>query len=68
MQTEAMTLKFLYQGIELPTAPDETDPQAVRDKLAATFYPELGNAEIRGPKVVGDTLTYEFVRAVGAKG
>lgn len=68
MEAATLSTRFLYQGIELPTGPDDTDPVTVRDKLAAAFYPELGNAEIRGPTVVGDALTYEFVRAVGAKG
>jgi len=66
-QMEQLTLRFLYQGIELPTGPDETDPATVREHLSM-LYPELVNAEIRGPKIEGDTMTYEFVRTVGAKG
>lgn len=68
MNGQAMTMKFMYGGVELPTGSADTNPQAVKEQLAAAFYPELANAEIRGPRVEGDAVVYEFVRAVGTKG
>ncbi|PKY09733.1 hypothetical protein B1757_13475 [Acidithiobacillus marinus] len=64
---EAMQMKFMYNGVELP-APEGATPAQVKDDLAAAFYPELNTAEIRGPRIEGNTMVYEFVRAAGTKG
>lgn len=67
MQTQALEREFLYNGAKL------TDPSAaftleqVRDFYANT-YPEIVNAEIEGPKIVGNKNIFTFRRAVGTKG
>jgi PRTRC genetic system protein C len=67
MQTEALTREFRYNGAKL------TDPSAVftlaqvRDFYANT-YPEIVNAEIEGPEILGGKNVFTFRRAVGTKG
>jgi PRTRC genetic system protein C len=67
MQTQALEREFRYNGAKL------TDPSAaftleqVRDFYANT-YPEIVNAEIEGPEIVGNKNVFTFRRAVGTKG
>lgn len=58
---------FTYRGLVLPDPNRKLSPEEVK-AVFATTYPELATASITGPEAVGDTLRYEFVRALGSKG
>lgn len=68
MDRTNLTRVFLYSGVRLPDPDPALNPIAVRDLFAAAGRPELSNAEVRGPEVVGDQLQYTLHRAVGTKG
>lgn len=59
---------FMYSGVCLQDPDPALNPIAVRDLYAAAGRPELSNAEVRGPEIVGDQLQYTLHRAVGTKG
>lgn len=67
MQTEALTREFRYNGARLADPSPTFSLQQVRDFYGNT-YPEIVNAEIDGPQVVGNRNVYTFRRAVGTKG
>lgn len=58
---------FTYNGLQLPDPGQALSPAAVCDLYSAT-YPEILSATVVGPKFEGDTVVYEFVRAVRDKG
>ena len=67
MQATVNKRVFMHNGSRL-TDPDKVmSPAAVKD-LFSTMYPELLNAEIKGPDVSGDELIYTFHRTTGTKG
>ncbi len=68
LQATALKRVFKYSGMTLPDPGAEMTPTQVRDMYAAHSYGELTSAAIDGPKIVDDTATYEFVRAVKDKG
>jgi PRTRC genetic system protein C len=67
MQTTALIREFNYNGARLIDPSSGFTLSQVRDFYANT-YPEIINAEIEGPKVVGERNVYTFRRAVGTKG
>lgn len=67
MKTETLTRAFRYNGAKLTDPSPEFSLQQVRDFYGNT-YPEIVNAEIEGPEVVGNTNVFTFRRAVGTKG
>lgn len=67
MKTENLTRTFRYNGAKLTDPSPEFSLQQVRDFYGNT-YPEIVNAEIEGPEVVGNTNVFTFRRAVGTKG
>ena len=67
IQAEPLVRKFIYNGTEIPDPNPAAGIEAVRDILAQT-HPEIANAAIDGPKQVGATQTYTFVKSVGTKG
>ena len=58
---------FLHGTGRLPDPDTTMTPEQVKTVYSAA-YPELTNAELTGPTVNGDTLEYEFRKAVGTKG
>lgn len=68
MQRTNLTRVFLYSGVRFPDPDPAMNPIAVRDLFAAAGRPELSNAEVRGPEIVGNELHYTLHRAVGTKG
>jgi PRTRC genetic system protein C len=67
MQTEALAREFHYNGAKLTDPSPTFTLQQVRDFYANT-YPEIINAEIEGPDVIGSKNVFTFRRAVGTKG
>jgi PRTRC genetic system protein C len=67
MKTEALAREFRYNGAKLADPAPTFSLQQVRDFYANT-YPEIVNAEIEGPEVVGNANVFTFRRAVGTKG
>ena len=67
MQKVLLTRRFAYNGIKLSDPNPALSPEEVR-QLFVPQYTELMNAVIEGPVTEGDTLTYTFRRAAGAKG
>jgi PRTRC genetic system protein C len=67
MKIEALRRTFAYNAIELADPGAALTPAAVKD-FYTSVYPDLTNAEIEGPKVIGNTHAYTFRRAVGTKG
>lgn len=67
MKIEALRRTFAYNAIDLADPGAALTPAAVKD-FYTSVYPDLTNAEIEGPKVVGSTHAYTFRRAVGTKG
>jgi len=67
MKIEALKRTFAYNAIDLADPGAALTPAAVKD-FYTSVYPDLTNAEIEGPKVVGSTHAYTFRRAVGTKG
>lgn len=62
-----MPRKFIYDGREFPDPGEHMEPDEVRTSMV-TFFPELSNASIKGPRTEGDFQVYEFERRVGTKG
>jgi PRTRC genetic system protein C len=58
---------FKHNGNPLSDPDTSMSPAAVKD-LYSAMYPELLNAEIKGPDVVADELVYTFHRTTGTKG
>ncbi|MGP8437145.1 PRTRC system protein C [Paraburkholderia fungorum] len=67
MKTETLTREFRYNGAKLADPSPAFSLAQVRDFYGNT-YPEIVNAEIEGPEVVGNKNVFEFRRAVGTKG
>lgn len=67
MKTETLTREFRYNGAKLTDPSPAFSLQQVRDFYGNT-YPEIVNAEIEGPEVVGNKNVFTFRRAVGTKG
>jgi PRTRC genetic system protein C len=67
METTSLVREFNYNGAKLVDPSPKFSLAQVRDFYANT-YPEIINAEIEGPKVVGARNVYTFRRAVGTKG
>ena len=67
MKIEQLRRTFAYNAIELADPGAALTPHAVKD-FYTSVYPDLTNAEIEGPKVIGNTHAYTFRRAVGTKG
>ena len=58
---------FAFLGLKLPDPNPKLTAEEVRSFYSAQ-YPDLATASITGPEVVGDTLLYNFSRAIGTKG
>jgi PRTRC genetic system protein C len=67
MQTENLIREFRYNGAVLADPSPAFSLQQVRDFYGNT-YPEIVNAEIEGPGIIGNKNVYTFRRAVGTKG
>jgi PRTRC genetic system protein C len=67
MQAGVVTRIFYFNGVKIPDPDKSLSPEEVRSVLA-TLYPDIATASITGPEAVGDTLRYNFVRAIGTKG
>jgi PRTRC genetic system protein C len=67
MKVTQAVREFGYNGIRLPDPNVALSPEEVK-AVYSTQYPELATAAINGPDAMGDTLRYEFVRAIGTKG
>ncbi|MBR8027802.1 PRTRC system protein C [Burkholderia cenocepacia] len=67
MQTETLIREFRYNGARLTDPSPAFSLHQVRDFYGNT-YPEIVNAEIEGPEVIGSRNVYTFRRAVGTKG
>jgi PRTRC genetic system protein C len=66
MEVTQSTREFKYAGVVLKDLPGKT-LEEVRT-FYANLYPEIVNAAIEGPTIVGAKTVYEFRRAVGTKG
>lgn len=67
MQTEPITRRFYYLGLELPDLDPRFTPEQVRDAYSG-LYPEITTATIEGPEVVDGVLKFNLTRALGTKG
>jgi PRTRC genetic system protein C len=71
LQVTALKREFTFQKgketIKL-TDPNPAFTPAEVAKFHATAHPELTTSTVEGPKVVGDSATYEFKTTVGTKG
>jgi PRTRC genetic system protein C len=67
MEVTKGTREFKYNGVALADPGPQYSLEQVREVYAA-IYPEIVNADIEGPTVVGSKTVYEFRRAVGTKG
>jgi PRTRC genetic system protein C len=67
MKTTTLEREFRYNGAKLTDPSPAFSLQQVRDFYANT-YPEIVNAEIEGPEVIGNRNVFTFRRAVGTKG
>ncbi|WP_063822410.1 PRTRC system protein C [Burkholderia cenocepacia] len=67
MQTETLIREFRYNGARLTDPSPAFSLHQVRDFYGNT-YPEIVNAEIEGPEILGNRNVYTFRRAVGTKG
>lgn len=67
MQVQSLTREFRYNGVRLDDPNPAFSLPQVRD-FYATVYPEIINADIEGPEVIGASNVYTFRRAVGTKG
>lgn len=67
MEVTKATREFKYNGVALQDPGSQYTLEQVRE-FYATLYPEIVNAAIEGPEVVGSKTVYEFRRAVGTKG
>lgn len=59
--------EFTYNGMKFADPGPAFTPEDVRDLYSAQ-YPELTTATVDGPEFAGETATYKFARAAGAKG
>lgn len=67
MQVQALVREFNYNSVKLPDPSPTFSLTQVRD-FFANVYPEIVNADIEGPEVIGNKNVYKFRRAVGTKG
>ncbi len=58
---------FKYDNMVLDDPDQKMTPEEVKE-FYAEIYPELTQAGIEGPEQDGETLEYEFDKAVGTKG
>ncbi len=58
---------FKYDNMVLDDPDPKMTPEEVKE-FYAEIYPELTQAGIEGPEQDGETLEYEFDKAVGTKG
>lgn len=58
---------FLYSGYRLADPGTDKSVEEVRDYYAQN-YPEILNAEIKGPVTTDAAIEYTFAKRVGAKG
>jgi PRTRC genetic system protein C len=66
-ETSPVIRNFFYNGLKLP----DPNPRMTVDEVRAFYsnrFADLTNATTNGPKIEGDELHYEFVRAIGQKG
>lgn len=59
--------KLSDKKIELDDPNENMSPEDVQ-KFYSGKHPELTNATINGPKIVGETAEYSFTTTVGTKG
>jgi len=67
MQAQELIREFTYNSVKLADPNPTFNLTQVRDFFAAV-YPEIINADIDGPEVIGNKNVYKFRRAVGTKG
>lgn len=67
MQAQELIREFTYNSVKLADPNPTFNLTQVRDFFAAV-YPEIINADIDGPEIVGNKNVYKFRRAVGTKG
>lgn len=58
---------FNFNGMELIDPDPDMTPEQVK-QLYAVSYPELTNAAISGPEVIGGRRVFKFTREIGTKG
>lgn len=64
---EAAPRVFNFNGMELPDPDPEMSPEDVK-AMYAPMYPEITNATISGPEIVGGKRIFKFTREIGTKG
>ena len=67
MQAQELIREFTYNSVKLADPNPAFTLTQVRD-FFANVYPEIINADIDGPEVVGNKNVYKFRKAVGTKG
>jgi PRTRC genetic system protein C len=67
MQSQELIREFKYGSVKLADPSSSFSLTQVRE-FYANHYPELLNADIEGPEMVGNRQIYTFRRAVGTKG
>ena len=67
IEVTRLVREFLYNGMTFVDPGPAFSPDDVRDLYSAQ-YPELTTAKVDGPEHKGETASYTFVRAAGAKG
>ncbi|MFS2004639.1 PRTRC system protein C [Duganella sp. CT11-25] len=67
MKIQELQREFKYNGVKLADPSSTFSLTQVRD-FFANVYPEIINADIDGPEVIGSKQIYSFRRAVGTKG
>lgn len=65
--TEILERVFEFNGVKLQDPGADKSPEDIRDFYSG-IYPELNNAEIKGPKLDGNKQTYTFSVRTGTKG
>lgn len=68
LSTTSVKRVFRYGSLRLPDPGESMTADKVRDLYAQQSYGELGQAKVDGPHYEGDTVYYDFVRAVRDKG
>lgn len=58
---------FKYSSLELKDPDPNMTPESVMS-FYSNVYPELTQGVVEGPEMDGDTMKYEFRKAVGTKG
>ncbi|MBN2640363.1 MAG: PRTRC system protein C [Victivallales bacterium] len=66
-KVEELERVFEYNGVKLEDPGTDKEPNEVKDFYAGV-YPELLNADVKGPVISGNVQTYTFNTRTGTKG